>query len=74
MPNLFVEDLAERFRVSEQTIRRWHREGRLPRPQRIGQRLFWPEAEFNQWLSTRVAAELHDAENATYLVKGGVEA
>jgi excisionase family DNA binding protein len=40
-PFLTVEDLAEMFYVTKDTIREWKRDGRLPAPLKVGKRLLW---------------------------------
>jgi predicted site-specific integrase-resolvase len=46
-------DVAQVFRVSEVTVKRWVQEGRLPAPtSRIGHRLFW-SADVITELATR---------------------
>jgi len=35
-------DLAKLFKVTEQTIQRWEKAGRLPAPVRLGRKPLWP--------------------------------
>jgi prophage regulatory protein len=45
-----------RVGVSRSTLWSWAREGRFPRPVRIGARaVAWPESAINEWVASRVA-------------------
>jgi len=40
-----VRDVALLSHATENTVRRWVAEGKLPLPRRIGRRMLWPRAE-----------------------------
>jgi predicted DNA-binding transcriptional regulator AlpA len=57
VPELFtVADLARMFRVTLETVRHWHRTGRLPPAQRMGRRLLWPKKEVEAFAREKKAA------------------
>jgi len=53
---LTVGDLADIFRVSQKTIRRWTEQGLLPRPFKIGHTVRWWSDAIDAHLE-RLAAE-----------------
>jgi predicted DNA-binding transcriptional regulator AlpA len=46
----FKSDLAKLFQVEPETISLWVRQKRLPSPQRIGRKPFWPKAVIAAWV------------------------
>lgn len=48
---LTAVDIARALQVSERTVRRLHKQGRLPRPLKISRALRWRRDEFLAWLS-----------------------
>ncbi len=48
---LSAQDLAAELRVSVRTIRRFHDQGKLPRPLKIGRAIRWPRATIVEWLA-----------------------
>lgn len=53
---LTMTEVCRELRVSESTIRRWQKEGRFPRPVKIGPRTVRFSAnEIRQWLDDRYA-------------------
>jgi excisionase family DNA binding protein len=50
-----TEQVAELCHVSDQTIARWLRLGKLPRPTRLGRRLLFPADEIKRHLAQRRA-------------------
>ncbi len=60
MKTLRVAAVAEKVSVHEQTIWLWVREGRFPKPFKVGPGVtVWDEAEIDQWLQAR-KQEGHD--------------
>ena len=58
VPELFtVADLARMFRVTMETVRHWHRIGRLPPAQKLGRRLLWPKEEVEAFAGERKAVK-----------------
>ena len=50
MEYLTVRDLAKRYGVGEETIRRWHRSGYLPDPRPTpGAALHWSHRDLREW-------------------------
>ena len=48
---LTIEEMAEKFKCSKQSIRRWHRAGIIPAPIRCGRRAIrWRESEVVKYL------------------------
>jgi excisionase family DNA binding protein len=45
---LTSEELAVIFKVKVPTIRRWHREGRLPRPVWVGRNWLWRRDQLDE--------------------------
>ncbi len=52
---LTVSDLAGRFSVTQKTVRRWRREGRLPAAIEIGGVIRWEPGVVEQWLKEQSA-------------------
>ncbi len=50
---LTARDVAQRLACDERTVRRLSREGKLPRPIKVGRRLRWRAAEIDEWLERR---------------------
>ncbi len=50
---LTARDVAQRLVCDERTVRRLSREGKLPRPIKVGRRLRWRAAEIDEWLERR---------------------
>ena len=48
---LTSDDIAARLRVSPHTVRRYQREGVLPRGMRIGGVYRWPSEKIDAWLA-----------------------
>jgi predicted DNA-binding transcriptional regulator AlpA len=46
-----IDDVAAATRQSHWTIRRWVREGKFPKPRRVGRKLLWPANEVEQHLA-----------------------
>lgn len=53
---LTTDDMAERLRVTPQTVRRLARQHRLPGTLRIGGQLRWPCEAIDNWLCGKPAA------------------
>jgi excisionase family DNA binding protein len=51
-----LSELAERFRVSEGTVRTWVREGKIPKPLPFAGRNRWDAAAFERWLAEQTEA------------------
>ena len=49
-----VEELAARWSVSPQTVRRAFRAGRIPTPLRIGAQLRWPREDIERYEQCQV--------------------
>ncbi|HDZ73350.1 MAG TPA: DNA-binding protein [Aurantimonas coralicida] len=49
-----VADLCGMLGVSERTVRRWQREGRMPPRARRGHRLVYQSSDFSAWLAEQV--------------------
>ena len=50
---LSTHEVADRLGLDERTVRRHARLGQLPRPIKVGNRLRWRAAEFDEWLEHR---------------------
>lgn len=48
---LTVKEMAEALKVSEQTIRKWVKEERIPKPIRVGQKMLWRRETLEKLLS-----------------------
>ena len=42
-------DVAKRYRVSKQTIRKMSKDGRMPAPKRMGNKDIWNRKELEEW-------------------------
>jgi predicted site-specific integrase-resolvase len=52
-PLMLLEDVAEHFRVCKATVKNWIREGRLPRPFRVGRKVYLTMEQINRHLARR---------------------
>ncbi|MBK7877793.1 MAG: helix-turn-helix domain-containing protein [Planctomycetes bacterium] len=50
---LTTHEVADRLACDARTVRRWARLGQLLRPIKVGNRLRWRAAEFDEWLERR---------------------
>lgn len=48
---LCKDDIADVLGVSIRTVENWVDEGRIPRPTRLGHRVYWHPTLFFEWLS-----------------------
>lgn len=47
-----VEDIAAMAQISSNTIQRWVREGKFPKPRKIGRASRWPRDEVERFLDS----------------------
>jgi excisionase family DNA binding protein len=47
---LSVDEAADRLHISANTLRFLRQEGRFARATKVGRRLFWYEADLEEWL------------------------
>lgn len=41
------DDLIKKFKISEQTVYNWIEKGHLPKPIKMGRRIFWKKSEID---------------------------
>lgn len=49
---LVTSDLCELFHVTPHTIWKWSREGRLPRPVKVGRSFLWRASDVHAYLAS----------------------
>jgi excisionase family DNA binding protein len=49
-PNLTVEELADEFRTSTETVHYWIKTGKAPRSFKVGRRRLFAREDVNAWL------------------------
>lgn len=50
-PLLTLDDVVKTLKVSRQTINRWSKAGKFPRPRTIGRNVRWLSSEINTWIA-----------------------
>lgn len=53
---LTAPEVADRTRLSIQSVRTMSEKGRFPRPVNLGTRMAWVKSEVEDWINERVAA------------------
>ncbi|MCW2785920.1 MAG: DNA-binding protein [Marmoricola sp.] len=55
-PNLStIDELADRFDVTRETVLRWNSSGTAPRRISIGKRVYYRETDIQEWIDAQVA-------------------
>ena len=50
---LTPEDLMKFFKVSRKTVDNWVRDGALPKPIKMGRRIFWKRSEIEAYIESQ---------------------
>ena len=65
---LTTEALCELLPLERTTIWRLWKQGKFPKPFRIGRRTFWLRADIERWIDSRTFSSTHEARE---FLKGG---
>ena len=66
---LNIRMLEERLRCHRQTIWRWYKKGRFPKPHYLGQNRLWFEAEVEAWEQEQML-KIEASSNSFYSMSG----